>query len=212
MNSMQETTNPEREKAHLILVRHGQSLWNLENRFTGWQDVPLSDQGIEEAKAAGKELRGLVIDLAFTSVLKRAEETLLLILDVSGQPQVPVSRSPALNERSYGSLEGLDKTATSRRYGAEQVQIWRRSFDVAPPGGESLEDTYRRSVPYFEKAIAPQLDLGKRILVVAHGNSLRALVMHLEKLSAMEIVDREIPTGKPLYYAWRQGTGAVPIR
>lgn len=184
----------------LFLVRHGQSLWNLENRFTGWHDIDITETGIEEARKAGIALKGEKIDIAFTSVLIRAQHTLSVILDEIGHPDIPVIKNKALNERSYGSLEGLNKAETAQKYGDEQVYIWRRSYDVIPPGGESLKDTYNRVVPYFEREIVPLLKQGKNVLIVAHGNSLRALIMYLEHLSPEEILEREIATGIPLTY------------
>ncbi|MET3036663.1 2,3-bisphosphoglycerate-dependent phosphoglycerate mutase [Chryseobacterium sp. NRRL B-14859] len=184
----------------LFLVRHGQSLWNLENRFTGWQDIDITETGIEEAKKAGIALKGEKIDIAFTSVLIRAQHTLSIILDEIGNPNIPVIKDKALNERSYGNLEGLNKAETAQKYGDEQVHIWRRSYDVVPPGGESLKDTYNRVIPYFEREILPLLKQGKNVLIVAHGNSLRALIMYLEHLSPEEILEREIATGVPLTY------------
>nr|WP_315028600.1 2,3-bisphosphoglycerate-dependent phosphoglycerate mutase [uncultured Chryseobacterium sp.] len=184
----------------LFLVRHGQSLWNLENRFTGWQDIDLTDLGREEARHAGISLRGEKIDIAFTSILIRAQHTLDIILKEIGEPNIPIIRDQALNERSYGDLEGLNKAETALKYGDEQVHIWRRSFDVVPPGGESLKDTYNRVIPYYEKEIIPLLKKGENVLIVAHGNSLRALIMYLEHLSPAEILEREIATGVPLTY------------
>lgn len=184
----------------LFLVRHGQSLWNLENRFTGWKDIDITEAGIEEAKKAGIALKGERIDIAFTSALIRAQHTLSVILDEIGKPDIPVVKNKALNERCYGNLEGLNKADTALKYGAEQVHIWRRSYDVVPPGGESLKDTYNRVIPYFEREIQPLLKQGKNVLIVAHGNSLRALIMYLEHLSPEEILEREIATGFPLTY------------
>lgn len=186
--------------SRLVLLRHGESQWNLENRFTGWVDVPLSPKGEQEAKDAGKKLTGMIFDRAFSSVLKRAIDTLLIVLDVIGQPGIPVQRDQALNERMYGELQGLNKAETAQKYGDAQVKIWRRSFDVRPPGGESLKDTADRVLPYYEKAILPYLKAGETILVAAHGNSLRALVMHLDKLSQAEVLELNIPTGAPLLY------------
>ncbi|MDQ1856484.1 MULTISPECIES: 2,3-bisphosphoglycerate-dependent phosphoglycerate mutase [unclassified Chryseobacterium] len=184
----------------LFLVRHGQSLWNLENRFTGWKDIDITEAGIEEAKKAGIALKGERIDIAFTSALIRAQHTLSVILDEIGNPDIPVVKDKALNERCYGNLEGLNKADTALKYGAEQVHIWRRSYDVVPPGGESLKDTYNRVIPYFESEIKPLLKQGENVLIVAHGNSLRALIMYLEHLSPEEILEREIATGFPLTY------------
>ncbi|MDD5362759.1 MAG: 2,3-bisphosphoglycerate-dependent phosphoglycerate mutase [Ignavibacteria bacterium] len=184
----------------LVIVRHGQSQWNLENRFTGWIDIDLSPKGIEEAKSAGLKLVGYKFDKAFTSALKRAQKTLDIILDEIGEKDIPVEKDKALNERMYGDLQGLNKDETREKFGAEQVHIWRRSYDVAPPNGESLKDTAARVLPYWEAKIAPELKSGKSILIAAHGNSLRALVMHLENLSKEEILATEIPTGVPKYY------------
>ncbi|WP_454045767.1 2,3-bisphosphoglycerate-dependent phosphoglycerate mutase [Chryseobacterium sp. Marseille-Q8038] len=186
----------------LFLVRHGQSLWNLENRFTGWKDIDITEAGIEEAKKAGLALKGERIDIAFTSALVRAQHTLSIILNEIGNPNIPVIKDKALNERSYGNLEGLNKAETALKYGDEQVHIWRRSFDVVPPGGESLKDTYSRVIPYFESQIRPLLKQGENVLIVAHGNSLRALIMYLEHLSPEEILEREIATGVPLTYVF----------
>src|SRR5262245_23278101 len=167
----------------LILLRHGQSQWNLENRFTGWVDVPLSPKGEEEARAAGTKLRGRRIDVLFTSVLKRAIDTATLSLEVAGIRDVPTERDPALNERMYGDLQGKNKAEAAQEFGADQVKIWRRSYDVRPPGGESLADTAARVLPYWESHVLPALRAGKNVLVAAHGNSLRALVMHLDGLT-----------------------------
>ena len=186
----------------LVLVRHGQSEWNLKNLFTGWRDVDLTEQGVAEAKAAGRKLKaqGLGFDVAFTSVLKRAERTLDLMLEELGQTELPITRHLALNERDYGDLSGLNKDDARARWGEEQVHIWRRSYDVAPPGGESLRDTLARTLPYFVQEILPCVLRGERTLVAAHGNSLRALVMVLEKLSPEGILSREIATGVPIIY------------
>jgi len=186
--------------ARLVLLRHGESQWNLENRFTGWVDVPLSPRGIEEAKNAGIKLRNFIFDRAFTSVLQRANETLRLVLDAVGQPNIPIDKDKALNERMYGDLQGLNKDETAKKYGDAQVKIWRRSYDVRPPGGESLKDTAERTLPYYEQAIKPYLLKGETILVAAHGNSLRALVMELEQLSREQVLELNIPTGAPLLY------------
>ena len=184
----------------LILLRHGQSQWNLENRFTGWVDVPLSPRGEEEARAAGQKLRGRRIDEVFTSVLKRAIDTVTLALEAAGIGPLPIVRDAALNERMYGDLQGLDKGEAARRFGADQVKLWRRSYDVQPPGGESLADTAARVLPYWRDRILPELRAGKNILVGAHGNSLRALVMHLDNLTREQVLELEIPTGVPLLY------------
>jgi len=169
--------------AKLVIVRHGQSLWNKENRFTGWVDIDLSAKGREEAIEAGKKLKNLHFDTAFTSDLKRAQNTLTLILKEIGQENIPVFRDKALNERHYGDLQGMNKDAARERFGPEQVHIWRRSYDVAPPNGESLKDTEERVVPYYQSEIEPLLREGKNVLVVAHGNSLRSLIKYLEHLS-----------------------------
>jgi 2,3-bisphosphoglycerate-dependent phosphoglycerate mutase len=186
----------------LVLVRHGQSDWNLKNLFTGWKDPDLTQRGIAEAGAAGEELRqrGFRFDVAFTSDLKRAQRTLDIMLDKLGQTNLPIIKDKALNERDYGELTGLNKDDARKRWGEGQVQIWRRSFDIAPPGGESLKDTAARVLPYFEKEILPRALKGERVLVSAHGNSLRALIMALENLSGEEIVRRELETGVPIVY------------
>ncbi|MCC6966311.1 MAG: 2,3-bisphosphoglycerate-dependent phosphoglycerate mutase [Nitrospira sp.] len=184
----------------LVLIRHGESQWNLENRFTGWVDVPLSPKGIEEAKAAGKKLAGFTFDRAFSSVLARANETLRFILEALGQTSIPVEKDKALNERMYGELQGLNKAETAKKFGDEQVKIWRRSYDVRPPGGESLKDTAERVLPYYESRIKPCVLKGETILIAAHGNSLRALVMQLEQLTREQVLELNIPTGAPLLY------------
>lgn len=211
----------------IILLRHGQSTWNLENRFTGWTDVDLSEQGVEEARAAGKLLRDekYEFDLVYTSVLKRAIRTMWLTLDELDQMWLPVIRHWRLNERHYGGLQGLNKAETAEKHGAEQVKIWRRSYDTPPPPleesderypgkdrryadltknelplTESLKDTVARFVPYWQETIAPQVKAGKRVIIVAHGNSLRALVKHLDNMTEAEILELNIPTGIPLLY------------
>jgi len=186
----------------LVLVRHGQSEWNLKNLFTGWRDVELTEKGIEEAKEAGRRLKaqGLTFDVAFTSNLKRAQNTLSLLLGEMGQSQLPVFKDQALNERDYGDLSGLNKDDARQKWGEEQVHIWRRSYDIAPPGGESLRDTLARTLPYYVQEILPRVLRGERTIVAAHGNSLRALVMVLEKLSPEGILKREIATGSPIIY------------
>ncbi len=187
---------------YLILVRHGESLWNMENRFTGWVDVPLTEKGREEARSAGnliKESR-IKINVAYTSQLSRAIETLEIILKELGE-DIPVIKDYHLNERHYGDLQGLNKAETARIYGDDQVKLWRRSYDVKPPGGESLEDTQKRTVPFFKNTV--MLDLTyyrKNVLVVAHGNSLRSIVMYLENIPPKDIVNVEIPTGVPIVY------------
>lgn len=193
----------------LFLVRHGQSQWNLENRFTGWQNIDITVLGQQEAREAGKALMNESIDIAFTSTLVRAQHTLQIILNEIGKPNIPIIVDAALNERSYGNLEGLNKDETAEKYGVEQVHIWRRSFDVAPPGGESLKDTYDRVIPYFENFIQPELDAGKNVLIVAHGNSLRALIMYLEHLTPAQILEREIATGDPITYQWDHNNNII---
>jgi 2,3-bisphosphoglycerate-dependent phosphoglycerate mutase len=189
----------------LILVRHGQSSYNLENRFTGELDVPLTEKGREEAIAAGKKLKAVPLSHGFTSLLQRAIDTMTLILQETGHNDVPVTRDGALNERNYGQLQGLNKAEVARQYGDEQVAIWRRSFSVRPPGGESLEDTAARVIPYYQRMIEPLLVEGKNILVVAHGNSLRALMMQLENISEEEIAHVDLPTGVPRLYTLTAG-------
>ncbi len=184
----------------LVIVRHGQSQWNLENRFTGWIDVDLSPAGIEEANKAGDKLKGYEFDIAFTSDLIRAQRTLDIILDSIGGNNVPVFKDKALNERMYGDLQGMNKDECREKFGADQVKIWRRSYDIPPPNGESLKDTSDRVLPYYHEKIEPELKAGKNVLISAHGNSLRALIMHLEKLSKEEILETEIPTGSPKEY------------
>ena len=186
----------------LVLVRHGQSDWNLKNLFTGWRDVGLTEKGIAEARAAGKKLKaqGLHFDVAFTSALSRAQRTLDLVLEEMGETNITVFKDQALNERDYGDLSGLNKDDARKKWGEEQVHVWRRSYDVAPPGGESLKDTAARVLPYYIQEILPPVLRGERVIVAAHGNSLRALVMVLERLSPKEIVGREIATGLPLIY------------
>jgi 2,3-bisphosphoglycerate-dependent phosphoglycerate mutase len=186
----------------LVLVRHGQSEWNLKNLFTGWRDVDLTDKGVTEARDAGRKLKaqGITFDVAYTSVLKRAKRTLDLMLEEMGQSKVPVIADQALNERDYGDLSGLNKDDARKKWGEEQVHIWRRSYDVAPPGGESLRDTAARVLPYYIQEILPRVLRGERVLVTAHGNSLRALVMVLEKLDKESILKREIGTGVPIIY------------
>jgi 2,3-bisphosphoglycerate-dependent phosphoglycerate mutase len=186
----------------LVLVRHGQSEWNLKNLFTGWRDPDLTPVGIEEAIAAGKRLRaeGYSFNVAFTSNLSRAQKTLDLMLEQMGETNIPVICDEALNERDYGDLSGLNKDEARIKWGEEQVHIWRRSYDVPPPGGESLRDTVARTLPYYVKEILPRVLSGERVLVAAHGNSLRALIMVLEKLSPEGIMKRELATGVPVIY------------
>jgi 2,3-bisphosphoglycerate-dependent phosphoglycerate mutase len=186
----------------LVLVRHGQSEWNLKNLFTGWRDVDLTEQGIAEARAAGKKLkaRGIEFDVAFTSALKRAQRTLDLVLEEMGQTKIPVHKDQALNERDYGDLNGMNKDEARKKWGEEQVHIWRRSYDTPPPGGESLKDTVARALPYFNQEILPAVLRGQRTLVAAHGNSLRALIMVLERHTPKSIIARELATGVPIIY------------
>ena len=207
----------------LVLVRHGQSMWNLENRFTGWTDVELSNQGIEEAKEAGKVLKekGFEFDVAYTSVLKRANDTLKYILEELGEENILVKKSWRLNERHYGALQGLNKDETKKQYGEEQVKLWRRSYDVTPPDlssddprylsmlenyqeyvphTECLKDTIERVIPYWNEVIVPSLKENKKVIIVAHGNSLRGLIKYLDNISDSDIVNLEIPTGVPLIY------------
>jgi 2,3-bisphosphoglycerate-dependent phosphoglycerate mutase len=217
----------------LVLIRHGQSAWNLENRFTGWWDVGLTPQGEAEAKRAGELLaaRGLDFDLCFTSLQTRAIKTLHIALEAMGRLWLPVEKHWRLNERHYGGLTGLDKAETAAKHGAEQVRIWRRSFDIPPPaqeaGGpfdltndrryagiaipntESLKDTIARVLPYWEERIAPELKRGQRVLISAHGNSLRALVKHLSAIADDEITSLEIPTGEPIVYELNDDLGAI---
>ena len=196
----------------LILLRHGESQWNLENRFTGWVDVPLSPRGEAEARQAGEKLRGHRVDKLYTSVLARAIETARLALETAGIGPLPTERDPALNERKYGDLQGLNKAEAAQRFGTEQVHLWRRSYDVRPPGGESLADTAARVLPFWERRILPDLRAGTNVLVVAHGNSLRALVMHLDRLTREQVLQLEIPTGIPLLYEMAPDAGIVAKR
>ena len=191
----------------LVLVRHGQSEWNAKNLFTGWKDPKLTDLGIQEAVRAGEllETRNLNFDLMFTSDLFRAQETGRLILEQINQKDIEIIQDQSLNERNYGDLAGLNKDEAREKWGEEQVHIWRRSFDVPPPGGESLKNTAERVLPYFEREIMPKVKKSLNILVAAHGNSLRALVMHLENISSEEIVKLEIATGDPLIYEYSNG-------
>ena len=186
----------------LVLVRHGESQWNLENRFTGWVDVPLSEKGILEARAAGEKLKKerIHFDAAYTSNLVRAQDTLKIMLEALGQEGIPVQRDQALNERHYGELQGLNKAETAKKFGEEQVKIWRRSYDVAPPGGESLKDTAARTLPYFESKIIPDLKAGRNVMVAAHGNSLRSIVMFLDKLTKEQVLELNLATGVPILY------------
>jgi len=186
----------------LVLVRHGQSDWNLKNLFTGWRDIDLTEKGVAEAREAGRKLKaqGIKFDVAFTSVLKRAQRTLDLMLTELGQTTIPVFKDQALNERDYGDLVGLNKDDARKKWGEEQVHIWRRSYDVAPPGGESLRDTAARVLPYYIREILPRVLRGDRVLVSAHGNSLRALVMVLDKHTPETITKLNLETGIPMIY------------
>jgi 2,3-bisphosphoglycerate-dependent phosphoglycerate mutase len=192
----------------LVLTRHGESEWNLKNLFTGWKDPGLTDKGVEEAKRAGRQLKalGLAFDIAYTSALSRAQRTLSLILDEIGQPNLETIRDWRLNERDYGDLSGLNKAETAAKYGDEQVHIWRRSYDVPPPGGESLKDTVARVLPYYVSEILPRVMRGERVLVAAHGNSLRALAMVLDRLDETTIPTLELKTGVPLVYRLKADT------
>ena len=185
--------------ALLVIFRHGQSVWNLENKFTGWVDVELTEKGIQEAKNVGEKLKSFHFDVAYASDLKRAQNTLSIALEVAGKT-VPTTYNKALNERMYGDLQGLDKTETAKKYGDEQVKIWRRSYDVPPPNGESLKDTTARVIPYYKVEIEPQLKAGKNVVIAAHGNSLRALIMYLENMTPAQILEFEIGTGIPRLY------------
>lgn len=183
----------------LILIRHGQSIWNLENRFTGWVDVPLTAQGEEEARNAGLKLKGMELQVAYTSALTRAQRTLQIILETAGL-NIPTIRDQALNERHYGDLQGLNKDETRAQFGDEQVKIWRRSYDVPPPNGEALKNTAERTLPFFERCIMGDIRQGKNTLVVAHGNSNRSIVMKLDNLSKEEVLELNLDTGVPLVY------------
>ncbi|MBI4429998.1 MAG: 2,3-bisphosphoglycerate-dependent phosphoglycerate mutase [Ignavibacteriales bacterium] len=197
---------------NLVLLRHGESQWNLENRFTGWVDIPLSPKGEQEAREAGEKLKTYTFDKAYTSILKRAIETLYIVLRIIDQKNMPVEYDKALNERHYGALQGKNKAEIGKQYGEQQLKIWRRSFDVPPPNektdlnpdgiSESLKDTAARTLPYFESKILPDVLKGKNILVAAHGNSLRSIVMKLDNLSEEEVLELNIPTGVPLLYVY----------
>lgn len=186
--------------ATLVLVRHGQSVYNFENRFTGNVDVGLTTLGEEQARAAGEKLKGYTFEIAYTSMLIRAQLSLKIILEIIKETSTPVVKNAALNERMYGSLQGLNKDETIAKYGLEQVEIWRRSYDICPPEGESLATTFNRVVPYYKTEIEPKLKAGRDILVVAHGNSLRALMMYLENISPADISTVNILTGQPRVY------------
>jgi 2,3-bisphosphoglycerate-dependent phosphoglycerate mutase len=192
--------------ARLILVRHGQSVWNATNRFTGWTDVDLSEKGVGEADEAGLQLADIRFDVVHTSDLIRAQRTAEIIMGHNrASGDVPTRYDQRLNERHYGALQGLNKAETAEKHGAEQVHVWRRSYDVAPPEGESLEMTAQRTIPYFIDEIVPDLEGGLNVLVSAHGNSLRSIVMHIENISPEEIVSLEIPTGEPIHYTYNEG-------
>jgi 2,3-bisphosphoglycerate-dependent phosphoglycerate mutase len=193
---------PEKSGNVLVLVRHGQSEWNRLNMFTGWKDVGLSEEGESEAHRAGQLLReeGLRFDSAFASTLKRAHNTLDIILDELGQGKLPIVKAAALNERDYGELAGINKEEAHKRFGAEKVHMWRRSYDIAPPGGESLKDTAARVCPFFDRWIVPELQDGKNVIVVAHGNSLRSLIMELDKLTPEEVEEFTLATATPVIY------------
>lgn len=184
----------------LVLVRHGQSIWNMENRFTGWVDVPLSKKGVQEAGECAQKLKGFSFDVCYTSVLRRAIDTLDIILEENGWDDLPIIRDAAINERMYGDLQGLNKQKMREKVGEAQVKLWRRSYDVAPPNGEALKDTAARAVPFFKRAIMGDVEQGKDVLVSAHGNSLRAIVMHLDGLDEQEVLELNIPTGVPYVY------------
>ncbi len=214
--------------SQLVLIRHGQSQWNLENRFTGWVDVPLSKKGIDEAIAAGKKLKGMRFDAGYVSHMLRAVQTLHYVLLELHDPrtpiiyheeprihnwehhsgslatELPIYQSVELAERYYGDLQGLNKDETRKKYGEEQVHIWRRSYDVRPPGGESLKDTCERTIPYYQAYIEPEIRKGKTLLIVAHGNSLRSIMKYLEQIPDETIPSVEIPTGIPLLYNFEQ--------
>jgi 2,3-bisphosphoglycerate-dependent phosphoglycerate mutase len=197
----------------LVLVRHGQSEWNLKNLFTGWKDPALTEKGVGEARAAGQRLkaRGLSFDICFTSALSRAQNTLKLILEEMGQTGLPETRDQALNERDYGELTGLNKDDARKKWGEEQVHIWRRSYDVPPPGGESLKDTLARSLPYYVHTIQPHVLEGKSVLVAAHGNSLRSLIMAIEGLTPEQILKRELETGVPTVYVLKANSKPASV-
>ncbi len=197
-----DSKEPSVGESVLVLVRHGESEWNRANRFTGWKDVGLTEEGMAEAHRAGAMLKetGQRFDCAFTSTLKRAHNTLDIILEELGQGRLPTVKAAALNERDYGELVGINKEEARKRWGAEQVHLWQRSYDIAPPGGESLKDTAARVVPFFEKWIVPELQKGKSVILVAHGNSLRSLIMELDRLEPDEVMQVEIGTASPLVY------------
>ena len=194
------------KKIHLILVRHGQSEWNAKNLFTGWKDPGLTDEGMKEALAAGSTIKSenILFDEMFTSKLVRAQITGKIILEAINQSDIPINQNIALNERNYGSLAGLNKDDARKKWGEEQVHIWRRSFDIPPPDGESLKNTAERVLPYFNKEILPKVINGSNVLIAAHGNSLRSLIMQLDNISEVDIVNLEIPTGAPIKYVFNE--------
>lgn len=198
----------------LVLVRHGQSDWNLKNLFTGWKNPDLTEQGVSEAHKAGEQLRDLKLrfDIAFTSDLSRAQKTLDIILEELGQTGLETLKDQALNERDYGDLTGMNKDEAREKFGEEQVHIWRRSYDIPPPGGESLKMTAERVLPYYKSEILPRVLAGNRTIVAAHGNSLRALIMDLEDLSPEEILKRELGTGTPIIYRLDENGGIVSVQ
>ena len=212
----------------LILIRHGQSLWNLHNKFTGWVDIPLSEKGLLEAKNAANKLKNIDIDVAFTSTLIRAQQTLFTILAKQNKigiflhsqkkeqnwslhpkefdsKEIPIYSSNKINERYYGDLQGKNKDSARKKFGEKKVHIWRRSYDIPPPNGESLKDTCKRAIPYFEKEILPYVKKGKNVIVAAHGNSLRGIIKHIEQISDNDIPNLELPTGKPIIYDYKKG-------
>ena len=194
------------KKRHLVLVRHGQSEWNAKNLFTGWKDPGLTDEGIKEASVAGSSIKSenIFFDEMFTSELKRAQITGKIILEAVNQLEIPINKNIALNERNYGSLAGLNKDDARKKWGEEQAHIWRRSFDIPPPDGESLKNTAERVLPYFNEEILPKVINGSNILIAAHGNSLRSLIMQLDNISEADIVNLEIPTGAPIKYIFNE--------
>jgi 2,3-bisphosphoglycerate-dependent phosphoglycerate mutase len=194
------------KKRHLILVRHGQSEWNAKNLFTGWKDPGLTDEGMKEALVAGSTIKSenILFDEMFTSKLVRAQITGKIILEAINQSDIPINQNIALNERNYGSLAGLNKDDARKKWGEEQVHIWRRSFDIPPPDGESLKNTAERVLPYFNKEILPKVINGSNVLIAAHGNSLRSLIMQLDNISEVDIVNLEIPTGAPIKYVFNE--------
>lgn len=196
---------------NLVLVRHGQSLWNLENKFTGWIDIDLSPKGEEEAKDAGEKLANFEFDIAFTSALIRAQRTLSIILEQNKKLVTPVVKDQALNERMYGDLQGLNKDECRAKFGEDQVKIWRRSYDIPPPNGEALKQTAERVLPYYHDKIEPILKNGDDVLIVAHGNSLRALIMYLEKMTPAQILEFEIPTGTPRLYTLDKNLNVLEV-